>query len=110
MSVRRWRGGLAFLVLAWWAWGCGSGPGPGLGPAPDSGAPDIRVLLAAVPGLAVVGEHGGGLPGYRRFDLTFDQPVDHGNPAGQHFRRGGLPSVEHSGAGLRRRGDAGHPV
>ena len=92
MNVRRWRLGLAFLALACWGCGSGPGPGPGLGAGPDAGAPDagsadIRVLLAAVPGLVIVGEQGGGVAGYRRFDLTFEQPVDHAAPAGQHFRQ-----------------------
>ncbi|HZJ55118.1 MAG TPA: S28 family serine protease [Myxococcaceae bacterium] len=86
MSIPRCRRGLVLLVLAWWAWGCGSGPaGPVSGP--DAGATDIRVLLAAIPGLVVVGEQDGGVPGYRRFDLTFEQPVDRSNPAGPHFEQ-----------------------
>jgi len=81
MSPARCRWRLELLVLAWSACGGGSQPGPG------SGGLDIREVLTSVPGLVIVGEQGGAVPDYRLFDLTFEQPVDHANPAGPHFKQ-----------------------
>lgn len=43
-------------------------------------APDILTRLRAVPGLKVVAELPAGPAGYRAFQLTFRQPIDHRHP------------------------------
>lgn len=45
---------------------------------------DIAAQLAAIEGMTVA-ERPTGLPGYRLFELAYDQPSDHGNPDGERF-------------------------
>ncbi|MFI1169490.1 S28 family serine protease [Streptomyces sp. NPDC020801] len=53
---------------------------------PASAGQDIRVKLEAVPGMKVIGES---RPesGYRFFQLTFQQPVDHAHPSAGVFQQ-----------------------
>lgn len=52
-------------------------------PAPPD---DVLAALKKIPGLTVVGERPTE-PGYRFFDLTFTQPVDHKDPQGATFQQ-----------------------
>ncbi len=90
--MRSWILGLALVGI----YGCGD-PASSTPPdaeivadvSPDtSAAPlgDILVELRAVPGLEVE-ERATMLAGYRFFVLTYDQPVDHQNPAGARFKQ-----------------------
>ncbi|APR75811.1 putative secreted tripeptidyl aminopeptidase [Minicystis rosea] len=45
---------------------------------------DVLVQLNAIPGLSA-SESGSEVPGYRYFEIDFDQPVDHEAPNGQRF-------------------------
>ncbi|MEV0057760.1 S28 family serine protease [Saccharopolyspora shandongensis] len=73
-----WRGLVTFAVV------CGMLlVGAPVGAAPPD---DIRERLAAVPGLTVVGERPTE-PGFRLFDLTFTQPVDHRHPEAGQFQQ-----------------------
>ncbi|HVV88494.1 MAG TPA: S28 family serine protease [Kofleriaceae bacterium] len=53
---------------------------------PDTPAADGDVLAAlqAIPGMTA-SELGTDLPGYRFFELGYEQPVDHAHPEGAHF-------------------------
>jgi hypothetical protein len=53
--------------------------------ADDAGTPPANILerLAAIPGMTVT-DVGGDGP-YRRFELAYEQPVDHGDPDGPRF-------------------------
>jgi hypothetical protein len=90
----------ALLVLAGAACS-GGGPSPAQQDAMDPDAPvgadgpitpdgpiaplgDIADELAAIPGLTVT-ERPAMLPGHRFFVMTYDQPVDHRDPAGPRF-------------------------
>jgi hypothetical protein len=57
-------------------------PGP-VDAAPDGGG-DILDALLAIEGTTVIEEYSFTI-GYRRFRITFEQPVDHGNPDGPRF-------------------------
>jgi hypothetical protein len=61
------------------------------GDAAPCAATDIRGKLLCIPGLAIVQDvpatDAGTNAGYRRFDLTLDQLVDHDNPSGKHFQQ-----------------------
>ena len=46
--------------------------------------PDIAVQLAAIEGMTAE-ERATGLPGYRLFELLYDQPADHARPDGERF-------------------------
>jgi hypothetical protein len=56
----------------------------GSGPANAAPPDDVLDRLRAVPGLTVVGERPAE-PGFRLFDLTFEQPADHRNPQAGRF-------------------------
>jgi len=69
------------------ATGPGRFPGDGtLDSQADATPPDILVRLQAIAGLTVV-EGSAVVPGYRRFDMELDQPVDHEALDGQRFRQ-----------------------
>jgi hypothetical protein len=97
-------GALVSPLLALACWGCGSDPAPALaGPRGRTQAlrmPDPRTSASSwqrCPAWSSLGEQGGGVAGYRRFDLTFEQPVD---SCGS--RRAALQAT--TGAPLSRRG------
>lgn len=69
-----WRDGAQYDVL----------PRDGQADTQTDGPPDILTRLRAVAGLTVA-EQSSDVSGYRRFDLTYDQPVDHDAPDGQRF-------------------------
>ncbi|EYF07470.1 Hypothetical protein CAP_0223 [Chondromyces apiculatus DSM 436] len=72
--------------------GAGAGGAGGTGGAGGSGgagggAPaDIRAQLEAIDGLELI-EEPSGHDGYRYFEITLDQPVDHANPDAQRFQQ-----------------------
>jgi hypothetical protein len=55
----------------------------------DPDAADIVGRLRCLPGVEIVSAQPRGelWPDYQRIDLTIDQPVDHDQPAGAHFRQ-----------------------
>lgn len=63
----------------------GAGVGGTGGTGGSGGTSDILKELEAAPGVLAIQEEPSGLPGYRLFYIDFDQPVDHADPAGQHF-------------------------
>jgi hypothetical protein len=79
--------------------GGSGGSSPEAGAEPEGGAPDvapctatdIRGKLLCIPGLTIVQDvpapDAGTNAGYRRFDVTLDQLVDHDNPSGAHFKQ-----------------------
>lgn len=84
---------LAALLAA-----CGDPSSPAEPDAAVTG--DILAELQAIPGLTA-SELGTNLAGYRFFELTYQQPVDHAHPEGAHFgqrmtllhKDGGAPTV-----------------
>lgn len=59
------------------------------GPSGDA-APPTGVLLddlRAIPGMGDITETGSAPSGYRAFDMTYEQPVDHADPAAGTFRQ-----------------------
>lgn len=72
-------------VLVWLAL-CGCGDDGGAAPeVPDAAAPDaasagLAAQLEAIDGVLAVTEQLTSKPGYRRFELVIDQPVDHAAP------------------------------
>ncbi len=72
-------------VLVWLALcGCGDdgGPAPGVPDAavPDAASAGLAAQLEAIDGVLAVTERTTSKPGYRRFELVIDQPVDHTAP------------------------------
>ena len=72
--------------------GCG-GDDDGPAPGPDAGLDaaviqcsggDVADLLAEIPGLTAT-ERESDEPGYRAFDIEYDQPADHAQPDGARF-------------------------
>jgi hypothetical protein len=51
------------------------------------GSDDLADELRDLPGVVSVEEHDTDHEGYRYFELQFDQPVDHADPGGAHFRQ-----------------------
>lgn len=65
--------------------GAVGGAGGTGGSTSTGGAADILEQIQAIPGVLSVTEEPSSYPGYRYFFIDFDQPVDHADPAGQHF-------------------------
>lgn len=66
--------------------GVGGGGTGGTGASGGTGGTsDILEELEAAPGVLSIQEEPSGIAGYRLFYIDFDQPVDHADPAGQHF-------------------------
>lgn len=86
---------LGLLCLA----ACGSDSSPSMMNTPDATPPDVAidappkplgdilVELREIPGMSNVVEDTTMLPGYRFFVMTYEQPVDHENPAGAKFQQ-----------------------
>ncbi len=53
-------------------------------PNPGSGAAQLRAFLATIPGLTFV-ESGTSHAGYRAYTLSYQQPLDHGDPSAGTF-------------------------